>query len=314
MLLRTYLKEAILNMFSRFIRHIKEGFFGVGRHAAMSISSASAVTITLIIISIFVIFTVNVNSMTNKIEGDVQISVMIDYNYESQENIDRIGLAIKELPGVDVVTFSSKEEELNFFIDSFTDEHEKEIFESYREDNPMHNAYYVKIKDGNDLQALKTQIDAIEGVASSNYGGESSVMLVDALGSVRTGGFVIVVALSLLAIFLIQNTIKVTILARANEIAIMRNVGAKNGFIRAPFVVEGMIIGALGAIIPIFATIFGYIFAYSKLNGILISSMFIMIPPHPFVLQISLLLVGVGMLVGLIGSFLSVTKYLRWKR
>ncbi|MEG0077513.1 permease-like cell division protein FtsX [Anaerorhabdus sp.] len=301
-------------MFSRFFRHIKEGFFGVGRHAAMSISSASAVTITLIIISIFVIFTVNVNSMTNKIEGEVQISVMIGYDSEAQENIDRIGLSIQEIPGVEAVTFSSKEEELDYFIASFTDDHEKEIFESYREDNPMHHAYYVKVTDGSDLKPIATQIEAIEGVDTINYGGDSSVMLVNALDSVRTGGFVIVVALSLLAIFLIQNTIKVTILARANEIAIMRNVGAKNGFIRAPFVVEGMIIGALGAIIPIFATIFGYIFAYSKLNGILISSMFIMIPPHPFVLQISLLLLVVGMLVGLIGSFLSVTKYLRWKR
>ncbi|MEG0176670.1 permease-like cell division protein FtsX [Anaerorhabdus sp.] len=301
-------------MFSRFCRHIKEGFFGVGRHAAMSISSASAVTITLIIISIFAIFTVNVNNMTTKIEGEVQISVMIDYNYESAENIDRIGLAIKAIPGIDTVTFSSKDEEFQYYIDSFTDEHEKEIFESYREDNPMHNAYYVKVSDGNNLEAVTSQIAQIEGVFDTNYGGNSSVMLVDALNSVRAGGLVIVIALSLLAIFLIQNTIKVTILARANEIAIMRSVGAKNGFIRAPFVVEGMIIGALGAIIPIFVTIFGYIYLYSKLNGVLISSMFVLISPHPFVLEVSLLLLGVGMLVGLIGSFLSVTKYLRWKR
>jgi cell division transport system permease protein len=240
--------------------------------------------------------------------------VMIDYNYESAENIDRIGLAIKAIPGIDTVTFSSKDEEFQYYIDSFTDEHEKEIFESYREDNPMHNAYYVKVSDGNNLEAVTSQIAQIEGVFDTNYGGNSSVMLVDALNSVRAGGLVIVIALSLLAIFLIQNTIKVTILARANEIAIMRSVGAKNGFIRAPFVVEGMIIGALGAIIPIFVTIFGYIYLYSKLNGVLISSMFVLISPHPFVLEVSLLLLGVGMLVGLIGSFLSVTKYLRWKR
>ncbi|MPN58649.1 Cell division protein FtsX [bioreactor metagenome] len=94
----------------------------------------------------------------------------------------------------------------------------------------------------------------------------------------------------------------------------MRSVGAKNGFIRAPFVVEGIIIGALGSIIPIFATIFGYIYLYAQLGGKLISNIFVLISPHPFVLYISIMLLVVGMLVGLIGSFLSVTKYLRWKR
>lgn len=303
-------------MFSRLIRHIKEGFFGVGRHAAMSISSASAVTITLIIISIFAIFTMNLASMTNKIEGEVQISVMIDYNYEAQEHIDRIGLAIQGIAGVDAtgVQFSNKDDELTYYIESFQDEREREILEQYREDNPMHHAYYVRVRNGEDLKTIADQISQIEGVSEINYGGDSSLLLVDALDSVRTGGLVIVIALSLLAIFLIQNTIKVTILARANEIAIMRSVGAKNGFIRAPFVVEGIIIGALGSIIPIFATIFGYIYLYSQLGGKLISNIFVLISPHPFVLYISIMLVIVGMLVGLIGSFLSVTKYLRWKR
>lgn len=303
-------------MFSRLIRHIKEGFFGVGRHAAMSISSASAVTITLIIISIFAIFTMNLASMTNKIEGEVQISVMIDYNYEAQEHIDRIGLAIQGISGVDAtgVQFSNKDDELTYYIESFQDEREREILEQYREDNPMHHAYYVRVQNGEDLKTIADQISQIEGVSEINYGGDSSLLLVDALDSVRTGGLIIVIALSLLAIFLIQNTIKVTILARANEIAIMRSVGAKNGFIRAPFVVEGIIIGALGSIIPIFATIFGYIYLYAQLGGKLISNIFVLISPHPFVLYISIMLLVVGMLVGLIGSFLSVTKYLRWKR
>ncbi len=303
-------------MFSRLIRHIKEGFFGVGRHAAMSISSASAVTITLIIISIFAIFTMNLASMTNKIEGGVQISVMIDYNYEAQEHIDRIGLAIQGISGVDAtgVQFSNKDDELTYYIESFQDEREREILEQYREDNPMHHAYYVRVENGEDLKTIADQISQIEGVSEINYGGDSSLLLVDALDSVRTGGLIIVIALSLLAIFLIQNTIKVTILARANEIAIMRSVGAKNGFIRAPFVVEGIIIGALGSIIPIFATIFGYIYLYAQLGGKLISNIFVLISPHPFVLYISIMLLVVGMLVGLIGSFLSVTKYLRWKR
>lgn len=316
MLLPTYPKGVILNMFSRMLRHIKEGFFGVGRHAAMSISSASAVTITLIIISIFAMFTLNLASVASKVEGDVQISVMIDYEYEAQEEIDRIGLEIQALPGVDKqgVVFSNKDDELTYYISSFEDEREREILEQYREDNPMHHAYYVKLQGGKNLKPIADQIAQIQGVSEINYGGDSSILLVQALDSVRTGGLFIVISLSLLAIFLIQNTIKVTIFSRAEEIAIMRSVGAKNGFIRAPFVVEGIIIGALGAIIPIIATVFGYIYLYSRLGGVLISNMFVLITPHPFVLYISIMLMIIGVLVGLIGSFLSVTKYLRWKR
>ncbi len=301
-------------MLGRFFRHIKEGFFGVGRHAAMSLSSAMAVAITLIIISIFAIFTANVASMTETIEGKIQIAVLIDYQYEGQEDIDRIGLTISEMRGVDTVSFSSKDEELDAYINSFDKEEERELFETYREDNPMHHAYYVQVENGDGLKELSAQIELIEGVYEINYGGESSVMLVNALNSVRNGGLVLVIALSLLAIFLIQNTIKLTIFARSSEISIMRNVGAKNGFIRAPFMVEGVLIGALGAIIPIFLTVFAYIYMYQKMDGIMISNMFVLIEPHPFVLQVSLILVAVGMLVGLLGSFLSVTKYLRWKR
>ncbi len=314
MLQLTLMKGDMHIMLGRFFRHIKEGFFGVGRHAAMSLSSAMAVAITLIIISIFAIFTANVASMTETIEGKIQIAVLIDYQYEGQEDIDRIGLTISEMRGVDTVSFSSKDEELDAYINSFDKEEERELFETYREDNPMHHAYYVQVENGDGLKELSAQIELIEGVYEINYGGESSVMLVNALNSVRNGGLVLVIALSLLAIFLIQNTIKLTIFARSSEISIMRNVGAKNGFIRAPFMVEGVLIGALGAIIPIFLTVFAYIYMYQKMDGIMISNMFVLIEPHPFVLQVSLILVAVGMLVGLLGSFLSVTKYLRWKR
>lgn len=300
-------------MINRFFRHIKEGFYGVGRHAAMSISSASAVTITLLLISIFLMLTINMQQMTNNIEDSVKISVIISYDYETKEQIDSIENQIKNITGVKSVTFSSKEEEFDYYL-SLYDEEERTIFEPYKDENPMHNAFYVDVLNGDMIKEISSQIASIEGVDETNYGGDSATMLVDALGTVRTGGFILVLSLSLLAIYLVQNTIKLTIFARSNEIWIMRNVGAKNGYIRAPFVVEGIIIGALGAIIPILLTIFGYIYLYNALNGELLTSIFKLIPPHPFVLYLSLILLCIGMVVGFIGSFFSVTKYLRWKR
>lgn len=301
-------------MFRKFGRHLRDGFYSVWRHAAMSCSSASAVTITLLIISVFFMFTYNVQSITKEIESSVQISAMIDLSVTEQQSIDQLNLNIAKIPGVEEVVFSSKKDELNYYINSFDSEDEKKVFEPYLENNPMHDAFYITIGVGEKIDEIAGKIEAFPEISSVNYGGDNSKVLIDALGSIRNGGLFIVVALSVLAIFLIYNTIKLTIFARADEIWIMRNVGARNGYIRAPFVIEGIIIGAIGAIIPILATVFGYIFLYQQFNGVLVSKLFIMVPPHPFVLYVSLMLLGVGMLVGLVGSFLSVTKYLRWKR
>lgn len=301
-------------MINRLWRPIKEGFYGVGRHGAMSFSSASAVTITLIIISLFMIFTANVSRFTRGIEQSVQISVLVDYDHEASDEEDQLSLDIQNIPGVKSVTYSSKDQEFQYYIDSFSDEKEKAVFEPFKDDNPMHDAFYVEVSDGTQLQNIADQIQQMTGVYKVNFGGQSATKLISALDTIRNGGGILVAALSLLAIFLIQNTIKLTIMARADEIAIMRNVGARNGFIRAPFVVEGIIIGALGSIVPILLTVYGYIYLYKYTGGVVISNMFTLIPPHPFVLKLSLILLGIGMVVGLIGSFFSVTRYLRWKR
>lgn len=307
-------KEVILKMLSNFFRHIKEGFFGVGRHGAMSFSSASAVTITLMIVSIFYIFSMNVREFTQGIEQSVQISVMIKYDYEDQAVMDQIGVKIAEIEGVNNVEFRTKDQEFQDYIDSFEDEYQKQLIEPYREDNPMHNAYYVSVESGEYLSSVASQISSIDGVESINYGGESAIVIVNTLKNIRIGGAILSIALSVLAIFLIYNTIKLTINARSNEISIMRNVGAKNGFIRAPFLVEGIIIGMLGAVIPILLSIYGYIYLYNVSGGKIITNLFKLIPPHPFVLKVSLILLAVGMAVGFLGSFFSVSKYLRWKR
>lgn len=302
-------------MISRIWRPIKEGFLGVFRHGAMSVSAGSAVTLTLIIIGLFLMFTMNVSQFTQGVEQSVQISATVGYDYESAENENRISQAIQAIDGVDTVTYSSKDEEYQYFINSFSDEKTKEAFKPFEGDNnPMHDAYYVTVRDGAVLEETANQIQAIEGIEAVNFGGASALTLISIMRTIRYGGGALALALSILAIFLIQNTIRLTIMARADEIAIMRSVGAKNGFIRAPFVVEGVIIGALGALIPIILTWYGYKYLYNLTGGFLISRMFSLIPPEQFLPKTCLLLLLIGVIVGLIGSFFSVSKYLRWKR
>ena len=301
-------------MISRIFRPIRDGFKGVVRHASMSIQSASAVTLALIIISLFLMFSMTVQNFTKGIEESVSISVLVDYSKESAEDEDAISLAIKNISGVSTVTYSSKDEEFQYYLESFDDEKTRKAFEPFKDSNPMHDAFYVETTSGSNIEAIAEEISNIEGVYKVNYGGDSAVSLISALRTIRNGGWIIALALSLLAIFQIQNTIKLTIMARADEIAIMRNVGAKNSFVRSPFMVEGLIIGALGSIIPIAITYFGYNKLYEMTGGHLISNMFSLIVPDPFIYQICGALLIIGMMVGLLGSFLSVTKYLRWKR
>jgi cell division transport system permease protein len=297
-------------------RNLKEGFNGVGRHFAMAVSSAIAVTVTLLLISIFALFMLNVSHFTHNVEQGMEIGVMIDYNYESDEQEQAIKEQIEALDGIESITYYTKEEEKQYFLDQLADN--PELQQSYEkilgDENPMHDSFYVTVTDGSILASTAEKISQIEGVARIEYGGSSTTMMVKAMTTVRRVGSLLVLALTILAVFLIQNTIKLTIYARQDEISIERSVGATNHFIRAPFVVEGAIIGVMGSIIPILLTVFGYRYLYNRTGGYVISVMFHLIKPLPLLLYVSGGLLIIGILVGLVGSYLSVTRYLKWKR
>lgn len=295
-------------------RPIKEGFRGVGRHWSMALSSAIAVTITLTIISIFLIFSWHLRTFTKSIEYSMKIAVLIDEKHESAVSEQKIKSEIEKIQGIKSISYSSKEDEFKYYLDQYDDEAMKEAMAPFGDDNPMSDAFYVEVEDGDLIETISSQIRRIEGVEKVDYGGQTTVDMVDAMETIRRIGAIFVVALSILAIFLIQNTIKLTISARQDEIDIMRNVGATNGFIRAPFVWEGMIIGVLGAIIPIAITMWGYYALFYRTQGVIFSSLFNLEKPMPFSAYIAGILALVGIAVGYIGSWLSVTKYLRWKR
>ena len=295
-------------------RSLKEGLRGVGRHWAMSIYSAAAVTITLFIVSLFVVLTFHLQRFTKNLESEVKISVMIAYDSEHEDVEAGIRKQIEMIDGVKAVEYKSKDEEFQFYLDQFEDERTRKLFEPFGEDNPMHDAFYVETNDGSEIQAIAAQIEQIEGVDDVNYGGQSAVDMISAMEAVRKFGAVLVIGLSILAVFLIQNTINLTIRARQDEITIMRNVGATNHFIRAPFLWEGILTGIIGAILPVALSVYAYFLLYKSTGGILISNMFRLANPEPYAYYLGGLLLAIGILVGMLGSLLSINKLLRWKR
>lgn len=298
-------------MFRRFFRHIKEGFFGVFRHLGMALSSASAVMITLILIGLFLVVTFNLYDMTKTIEQSISISALIEKGHEgSHENIEA---QIMKIDGVKSVTYRSPEEEFDYYLETQGSDSLREFYELYRDDNPFRGNILVEVEDGSQMAYVKAEIEKIARIDEVADGGANTYTLLDILGNVRLFGGILVAALCLLAVYLVYNTIKITIASRADEIWIMRNVGAKNGYVRAPFLVEGVIIGFLGAIIPMILAIVVYIYVYDHMNGTLFGA-FYLIEPIPFALYIAGILGLTGIVVGFIGSYISVCKYLRLKR
>lgn len=158
---------------------------------------------------------------------------------------------------------------------------------------------------------ISDKISGIAGVNTVNYGGESTQDMVKTLQTIRTGGTIFVVALAVVALFMIANTIKITITARQTEISIMRMVGASNWYIRIPFMLEGMLIGLIGAIIPVIVLVFGYGMIYDYVGGMFMSAMLSLKEPMPFIRDFSLILVALGAGVGLVGSFVSIRRFLK---
>lgn len=297
---------------NRIIRPIKEGLIGLVRHLAMSISSIMAVMVTLFLVSLFLVLNVNLQQISDSVQAKVQIHVQIN-NEVDLTGIGDLKRSILEISGVVAVEYSDKDDELSHFIESYGEE--GKIFEMYRgEKNPLKNAFIIEVTDGNQIENVSNRIKVLPGIESVNYGGLNALKLIDILNSIKDSGLILVLVLGILAIFLITNTIKMSIHSRMNEIQIMRTIGATNGFIRAPFLVEGILIGFFGAIIPIIISIVGYKYLFDSMNGVLLSSIFVLKPVFPFVYQLSYLLILLGVLVGLLGSFISVSRYLRTVR
>lgn len=292
-----------------FPKHCKTAFQNIWRNGVMSVSSVFAVTITLVLIAVIGIIAINIQDMTLSIEESLTVYVKIDRELKD-EDAKKIQPAIEKIAGVKKVTFSSKDNELNKMMEQQND-NGKELFETYRKNNPLGAAYVVEVTDAKQIDTVADQIRTLNNVNEVNSGGESTSSLVNSLEAVRNGGAIFVVGLTVIALFMIANTIKITITSRQTEISIMRMVGASNWYIRLPYMLEGIFIGILGSIIPVLVMYFEYTMVYNGAVGLL-PSMLALREPFPFIWQCSGLLIALGSGVGLIGSFVSVRKFLKF--
>ena len=290
-------------------RSIRDSFKGVFRNFSLSLASISCITITLIVVAISIILSYNVNNFTNLIEKDVTIVAFLKVDVTDPQ-IQEISKEINKLDNIAQVTFESKTKISNEMMES--SEVFKNIMENWTdEENPLQDTYTIKVKDIEKIGDTADQIGKLENVGVVKYGEGMVEQLVSVFDIVKNISIGMVVALIIVTAFLIANTIKITITSRRREIEIMRLVGASNINIKIPFIFEGFFLGLLGSIIPIFITVYAYATLYEKFDGQLFSPFIRLIEPTPFVYMVSLLLLGIGIVVGMFGSLRAVKKYLK---
>ena len=292
-------------------RSIRDAFKSVVRNFSLSLASISCITITLIIVAVAIIASFNVQNFTEAIERDLTIVVFLEHEVDTTD-IQEVENEIRKLTNVETkeLEFKSKQEVKQQM------QKESEVFNTVLsnwedDESPLKDTYLVKVKDVTKIGKTADQIKNINNVSVVRYGEGMVEKLVSAFTSIQKITYGIVIALVIVTVFLIINTIKLTISARKREISIMRLVGASNFTIKTPFIVEGMILGALGSIVPILITMYGYVAFYDHFNGYLYSELIKLIQPEPFIYSTSLIILVIGIIVGTVGSASAVKKYLK---
>ncbi|UTR11732.1 permease-like cell division protein FtsX [Evansella sp. LMS18] len=289
-------------------RHFKEGGKNLVRNGWMTFASVSAVAVMLFVVGAFVLMIMNVNHFASALEDDVEVRVFIDLTAGEEEQEELLN-ELEELAGVEEIAFVPKDEGLDSLIASLGDQ--GDIFETLRDENPLNDVYVVHAENPEETEQIANEAEELAYVDGVEYGQDIFEQLFTVTNFVRNAGFVLILGLMFTAMFLIANTIKLTILARKREIQIMKLVGATNGFIRWPFFIEGLLLGVIGSIIPIGILSYAYVRFYDTFGQQTGIEYFQFLPQNPLILQMGALLIAIGAFVGVWGSMMSVRKFLK---
>lgn len=289
-------------------KNVRDAFKSVFRNFSLSMASISCTSITLILVSIALVVTYNVNSITRSIEDVLTVIVFVDKD-ASEQDIENVRFQIESNSNIDKkdVIYRTKDEIKESLSE---DEDIKSIFDTLDE-NPIQSAFVVKVKDIKKITDTANTFKNIPFVKQVKYGESMVNRLLSMFDVIRNACVIACIALILVTAFLIGNTIKITIFSRRQEIAIMRLVGTSNTVIKMPFLIEGFVLGFIGAIVPILLTIYGYTFLYDYVGGRLFTDLIVLVKPSEIIYAASLVVLIVGGLVGMFGSLRAVRRYLK---
>ncbi|AQS60310.1 cell division protein FtsX [Desulforamulus ferrireducens] len=284
----------------------KEAFTSLVRNSWLSISSIGIVTVSLIILGASLLLVVNAEKLAQSVESSVEITVFLEEEVGKVER-ERIKEKIKEHAAVDTIEFISKEQALQDMKKSFGER--ADILDSLEGSNPLPDAFRVKTKTAEAVPATATALEKIKGVEQVRYGQGVVEKLLNITKWVRLASMVTLGLLTLAAVFLIATTIRMSVFARRREIGIMKMLGATNWFVRFPFMLEGIVLGLTGGLLAVLVVDLGYLSLLQKLK---ISLPFVQLVNEPrVILYILGSMIGLGILIGALGSWFSLRKFLK---
>ena len=286
---------------------IGEGFRNVLKNKKSTIASLMIMCATMFVFGIFFLIGENVQGVMKQVEEQQAMQVFINPDATEQEIAD-MGNKIRSLQYVNQAEYVTKEDALNIVKSWFKDR--QELIEPYTKNNPFKASYVVTLTDLTKINEVYSQVKDLDNIASVRLRDDTINKLIDIANGVRTVSAVILILLILISVFIISNTIKLTVHARRKEISIMKYVGATNGFIRWPFMVEGIIIGVTAALLSVFFLGIAYNYVIGQTVGMVekIQISLLQFSETFNILIIIYLVLGIG--IGTIGSAISMKKYL----
>jgi cell division transport system permease protein len=285
---------------------IGETFKGLFRNRWMCLTSTGVVMITLLMLGLFMLVNMNVSHITDTVKEQVEIVVYID-DQADEATVSDLRQRLSGHHAVAEVFYVSSEEHMSRLQRQLGG-----ILEGYDTalENPLLASYEIKTKVPESVVSLAQEIEAYPGVSEVFYGQGYVENLFAVTGVIQIVGLALMAGLSITAVFLISHTIKLTVMMRKREIAIMKYVGATNWFIRWPFLLEGLLMGFAGAILPMAALY--YIYQYSvewvAVNNLIFLSL---LPVQLVIIELAKYLVPLGTGLGVLGSAFSMGRFLR---
>ena len=291
---------------STFEYFVTESVTSLRRNGWMSLASLMTVALSLLILGLFTILVMNLSNMASSLESQVQVSVYLQDSLKEVE-VREIGTRITKLPGVTKVTFVGKDEALTRFKQRLGQQ--QDLLAELGEANPLPNAFEVRVDRPDRVKPVALSIAQIKGVETARFGQEIVEQLFGLTRMIRIFGLVLIGFLGMAALFIIINTIRLTVFARRREIGIMKYVGATDWFIRWPFLMEGMLLGAGGAFLAVILLTQLY---STVTNQVLDTLAFLpLLPKYPYLHYVNLFIFLSGLAIGALGSVISVKKFLK---
>ncbi|WP_027625191.1 permease-like cell division protein FtsX [Clostridium lundense] len=278
----------------------------IKRNRTISFASAATVAATLFILGVFLLTALDVKQVVKDVESKVEVKIFLNNDITIGQEKE-IEAKIKSLNEVASVRYENKEQAMKNFKEQIG-ENNKALIEGIEKENPLPNAYIVKVKDPEMVTKVVDSVKGMKGIYEIQEGRKIVDRIIAITKTIKWIGMVLFTILIGVSLFLIGNTIKLTVYSRRKEIGIMKYIGATDWFIRWPFIIEGMIIGVFGAIIGCVVLYYGYNVVYTKVS----TAMFLikLVEPKYVLTTISWQFGLLGILIGSIGSILSIRKFL----